>query len=333
MPELTAIVPVDLSQRPLDIIIKANRLANIASKAGINIIFGHNDRGTLADAIFKKLVRRYERIKISSCRLDSDEINSSLLRNIAARLVQTKYILLLDVDIWPDFSTILQYLGKVTRGETPFQILPCLYLTKAGSKLLTSGAVDSAELAKRFIAYSRKEFLHLASPSSVTILELKDYQDLLGFDERFKGHGYEDFDFLIRLALHYNLITPGTDFLVDKSARSPLFAVGFRKDLGTLCLSALMKFDVVFHLHHDKPRFGKYHAARPNNYSLFATKHQARVDSSVRTPQTLISVFEESCLESGQDIHKLSVLYDNKPGHVDRFDTLKRRIRFLINAQ
>jgi predicted glycosyltransferase involved in capsule biosynthesis len=54
-------------------------------------------------------------------------------------------------------------------------------------------------MKKKFFDFSRKEFLHLASPSSITILKSDDYRMIKGFDERFRGHGYEDFDFLIRL--------------------------------------------------------------------------------------------------------------------------------------
>lgn len=54
--------------------------------------------------------------------------------------------------------------------------------------------------------------MHLASPSSITILKSADYETLHGFDESFRGHGYEDFDFLVRLYNHYFIPKVKADF-------------------------------------------------------------------------------------------------------------------------
>jgi predicted glycosyltransferase involved in capsule biosynthesis len=328
--KLTAIIPIDLSQRPADIIQKARWIAEAAVEHGVTIVFGHNITGSADDQKFTASVAGFPGVTIAAGRFYTDAINTSALRNEAFKLVDTEFLLLLDVDIWSDFGLIDKYLAKVMNHERGFHMLPCLYLTKLGSELLVQRKIDAANLKERFFNYSRKEFLHLASPSSVTVLRTSHYAELGGFDESFTGHGYEDFDFLVRLAAHNNEFQPCSDLLDNKTARSPLFATGFRRYLGESCLGALLEKDMVFHIYHDKPKT-KYYAARSTNYELFAQRHGHRAGSQSPTDSTLITAFSTLCHEQKKDIHGLSVLFDNKPGHIDRFDTFKRRLRFLLN--
>lgn len=330
IPNLTAIIPIDLSQRPTDIIQKARWIAEAAVAHGIKIVFGHNIIGSADDHKFTASVSGFPNVRIAGGRFYGDAINTSALRNEAFKLVDTEFLLLLDVDIWPDFGPMDKYLTKVMSNERGFYMLPCLYLTKVGSDLLIQRKIDTSKLKDRFFNYSRKEFLHLASPSSVTILRASHYAQLGGFDESFTGHGYEDFDFLVRLSAHNNAFQPCSDLLDNKTARSPLFATGFRRYLGESCLGALLEKDLVFHIYHDKPKT-KYYAARSTNYELFAQRHAHRAGSHLPTDSTLITAFSTLCHEQKKDIHGLSVLFDNKPGHIDRFDTFKRRLRFLLN--
>ena len=329
--KLTAIIPIDLSQRPFDIINKARRLARVAENSEIFIVFGHNDRGSLADAIFQRSMRGYRRTTISSQAFNTATVNASRLRNLAFSYVSTEYLLLLDVDIWPDFDLIFRHVENLKDGSD-FSILPCVYLTQLGSQALQKKETTTAELTSKFFEFSRKEFLHLASPSSVTVLKTSDYERLGGFDEEFIGHGYEDFDFLIRLADLYNRIPNSSDFLDERVARSPLFSVGFRKHLGKLCFESLINKDFTFHLHHRKPQKSSYYDARKSNSQIFKTKHAFRAGDELNNETTLIKEFVDYCEVSGLSVHDYSVLFDNKPGHIDRTDTLKRRLRFVLNG-
>lgn len=328
---VTTIVPLDLSQRPWDILLKAVRLARAAERANVTLIFGHNDHNKTSDKLFKRIIQKFKTTVIVSGLFYTEGVNSSLLRNKAFSEVKTDYLLLLDVDIWPDFSLIEKYVQKVKNNEKPFYMVPCLYLTKRGSKDLVSSKILPSELKKRFFSFSRKEFLHLASPSSVIIMKKTDYETLNGFNTDFVGHGYEDFDFMMRLAHHHNYLIPAADLLLDKTARAPLFAVGFRRYLGEQCLDLLLEKDIVFHLHHAKPKESKYHAARPSNYQLFTKLHNGKVGSELVEDPTLIGSFSKKCSEKKLNIHDYAIFFDNKPGHIDRFDSFRRRLRFLLN--
>ena len=328
--DLTAIVPLDLSQRPLDLLRKATRLAKTAEINGLKLIFGHNDRGALADRLLTQVLKKYTYTTLVSGKHYGGAVNTSLLRNKAFSYVTTEYLVLLDVDIWPDLSLLYKYQQRVADNLQPFYFLPCIYLTSRGSRDLITGKSNPEKLSDSFFAFSRKEFLHIASPSSVTIMRTTDYQAVGRFDESFSGHGYEDFDFMIRLANHYQRLTPCARLLNNDTARSPLFAAGFRRALGRLCLPTLLEKDFVYHLHHEKPRASHYYLSRPDNFARFHSLHQALEHASSES-STLLEDFLILCRETQRNFQDYSALFENKPGHIDRYDTFKRRLRFLLN--
>jgi predicted glycosyltransferase involved in capsule biosynthesis len=331
MSNITIIVPLDLGQRPVDILRKARRLAKATETAQLTIIFGHNDRGTFFDRILKLLLSPFKHTQLISENSNTTEVNTSHLRNIAFDKTSTEFLVLLDVDIWPDLLLIEKYRLKVSLDEKPYYMLPCLYLTRRGSKDLTDSKITTDELKNRFFGFSRKEFLHLASPSSVTVMRRKDYFAIGGFNASYSGHGYEDFDFMMRLAKHHNKLDNAPDMLLDKTARSPLFSVGFRRHLGMPCLEALLEKDIVFHLYHEKTNIANYSAARKRNYETFKGLHEHCVGGVSKDDPTLISTFAKLCSEKQKDISEFSIFFDNKPGHIDRFDSFRRRLRFLLN--
>lgn len=327
---LTAIIPIDLSQRAIDIITKTKKMLLAADASNVNIIFGHNNRNTIYDKIFLKIIEKFENCQVTSRDTGHDVVNTSKLRNEAFKKVISKHIILLDIDIWPDFEILKKYSNNILKGEQPFYILPCLYLTKLGSHALIKEKLSIQELTNKYFNFSRKEFLHLASPSSVTIMSSLDYIKLGGFDEKFSGHGYEDFDFLIRLGIYHNKIEPTLDFLTNANCRSPLFCQGFKRQLGELCIEALLSKDIVFHIYHEKLKESDYYKSRLNNQCYFQGKYKNFTTELTYKDPTLITTFLEFCKKRNIDIHNFSILFDNKPGHIDRFDTLKRRVNFLL---
>lgn len=328
---LTAIIPIDLNRRPKDLIKKAVSLARVAQENNVRSIFGHNNNNTKYDKKLIKALSVFPLVKINSETKTNENINAAALRNLAFKSVETDYVVLLDADIYPDFGIIEKYLKKLKLSERPFYVLPCLYLTKHGTKILNKNKISLDELKKKFFSFSRKEFLHLASPSSVTILKSKDYEAINGFDESYHGHGYEDFDFLVRLYDFHRLINKSYDFLQDMSARSPLFSVGFRRYLGESCLETLLEKDMVFHLYHEKEHNEKYYLARKENYNKFKKMHSNKTGEANYCDATLLTTFVSLCAKKGVNVHDYAILFDNKPGHVDRFDSVKRRIKFLLN--
>ncbi|PPA04903.1 capsular biosynthesis protein [Pseudomonas sp. MWU12-2312b] len=328
---LTAIVPLDLHFRPKDIIAKAKLMAEMSQGSSLKIVFAHNDRETKFDAMLKGGLSDYKDISLVSGRFYEGVVNSSLLRNIAFAQVSTTYLVLLDVDLWLDLGLLRKYLNLVLCGEVPFAILPCLYLSLVGSKALMSGKRSIEQLLDNYFAFSRKEFLHLANPSSIVVMQSADYESLEGFNIEFSGHGYEDFDFMIRLASLHSLVGSSPDFFSNATMRSPLFVQGFRRELGRLCLDALLERDFFFHVFHEKsPESNQYYSLRSDNFSNFCELHKKYSGGCRGGDPTLITAFIEKCLSSGKSIQEYSIYFENKPGHVDRYDTFRRRMKFLL---
>lgn len=328
---LTAIVPLDLEFRPKDLLAKARLMAEIAQKAALKVVFSHNDRHTKYDKQLKSLLQPYTHISLVSGEFYKGTVNTALLRNLAFDQVRSKHLVLLDVDLWLNTSLLIKYLKKVEQSQHPFAILPCLYLSPSGSKALVSGAKSPQCLSDDYFSFARKDFLHLANPSSIVLMKREDYKSLEGFDEQYSGHGYEDFDFLVRLASKYERLSPTPDFFTNAPMRSPLFAQGFRRELGHLCLDALLEKDFFLHIFHPKnPESKAYYSLRQNNYSYFCERHKVQASGEQPYEPTLITAFIKKCVEQEKNIHDYSIYFENKPGHIDRVDTFRRRMKFLF---
>lgn len=328
---LTAIVPLDLQFRAKDIITKATLMAEQSQGALLKIVFAHNDRGAQSDIKLKQILSKYQNISLISEKCYEGPVNSALLRNLAFTQVFTKYVILLDVDLWLDIGLLKKYLPFVHTKKFPFIVLPCLYLSRYGSKSLMSHKHTPEQLRDRYFAFERKEFLHLANPSSIVMMRSVDYRSLNGFDIEFCGHGYEDFDFMIRLACLHSLITSSSNFFFNSTTRSPLFVQGFRRELGKLCLDALLERDFFIHIFHEKtPQSAQYYSLRKDNFSRFRELYKDHANGNSEGDPTLITAFMAKCLAQEKNVQDYSIYFENKPGHIDRFDTFRRRMKFLF---
>lgn len=328
---LTAIVPLDLEFRAKDILAKARLMTELCDESSLRIIFAHNDRKTAADTQLKKSLSGKKNVSLISGPFYEGTVNSGLLRNIAFRTVHTDYLVLLDVDLWLDLEILAKYLAKIIKNEELFTIIPCLYLSEVGSKSLVCRKKSAKLLRDQYFSFSRKEFLHLANPSSIVIIKSDDYELLNGFDVTFTGHGYEDFDFLLRLAVLRSKITPSVDFFENTTMRAPLFAQGFRRELGRFCLTPLLEKDFFLHIYHQKSNVSDlYYSLRKKNYLYFCEKHKAFADGERPLDPTLMTEFIHLCSSTERSVQEYSIYFENKPGHVDRYETFRKRLKFLF---
>ena len=127
-------------------------------------------------------------------------------RNLGALRASADVLLFLDIDCFlskKSLEKILELLKirKIDKKKDDFFLLPCLYLSKEGSELLSKfdeNLWDS--LAQNDVLRNEKKIVqNLALVSSVLIINKEKFLSLDGFYEGFVGHGYEDFDFLARL--------------------------------------------------------------------------------------------------------------------------------------
>src|SRR5690606_25247440 len=92
--------------------------------------------------------------------------------------------------------------------------------------------------------------------------------------EQFIGHGYEDFDFMLRLFQHKGLIEYSADILVDEPYLAPLMSVGLRTVLAKPFLESLIQPVYFLHKFHKKDKEEGYYKKRGFNKNLFFNKYQ-----------------------------------------------------------
>lgn len=335
---ISAVIPVDLNRRPITLLIRLNRLLSDAHDQGIRVAIGHNDRGSAYDSMLKAICTRHK-ARLTTGSFYTGEVNSALLRNVGMRTVDTTLTLLLDADIYLQADVIAKMVCAIAKEKKPFQIIPCLYLSRRGTADLLRRRTSTEQLLSSFLQFKRSQFLHLAVPSSVVLFQTKDFEKVDGFDENFRGHGYEDLDFLLRLAWLHGEISKNESLLVDTVVRAPLLSLGFRSQLARLTLPALLNRQIAFHLWHSSKK-DLYYAARNRNAEIFKGKLRAqlkipenKVSEQWAPPAldlTLIHAWSDMCRRKNIDAREYSILFDNRPGHIDRFDTPMRRMKFLL---
>ncbi|MGO4326116.1 galactosyltransferase-related protein [Cupriavidus sp. 2TAF22] len=331
---LSAVIPVDLLRRPASLKGRVLDLARHPGMAKLRMVVAHNDRGSRHDRTLVRKLAAFPHVTLVSRAFHDGAVNSGLLRNRAAEHVDSATMLLLDADLYPLPDLFLDSARLVASGAEKLVVLPCLYLTKWASSRLQAGRETPGTILDGYLSFRRRYFQHMANPSSVVVLRTRDYRDLGGFDEAFHGHGYEDFDFMLRLAMRHELIPRTEDLLKNKSFRAPLLAEGFRKYLGRLSLPRLLDRQVVFHLYHDKPRGDAYYHARAENAERLLGKLRAWVGGGNVTDTAaghfLIEEFFACCGERGLAAQDFFVLFDTRPGHVDRLGGWMDRARYLL---
>lgn len=331
-PELAVVIPIDLLRRAQDLVERLRRIVTSHGMERFEIVIAHNDRGTAHDRAFVRHFPHLPNVKLISARFYSGQINSGYLRNRAVEMATAPILMLLDVDIAPDPLLFEECAGLVARGNR-LVMLPCLYLTAWASRRLTRKLASAEEIVGAYLRFQRRYFQHLASPSSVVFLERKNFWEIGGFDETFQGHGYEDFDFIVRFAIHHGLIPASEDLLENRTYRAPLLAEGFRKYLGQISLPFILKRKIVFHLYHDRKNRDAYYKARDENGAIFLNKVRALLRScGFASPRStsLIDYFFALCKETGVDAHDYFVLFDTRPGHVDRLSSWRERLKYVF---
>lgn len=331
-PQLAVVIPIDLLRRPHDLVERLLRLVTTRGMDRFEIVIAHNDRGTAHDRAFVRRFPSLPNVKLRSSMFYSGQVNSGYLRNRAVEMATAPILLLLDVDIAPDPDLFEECAGLVAHGE-PLVMLPCLYLTAWASRRLTRNATSPEEIVSAYLCFQRRYFQHLASPSSVIFLKRQHFWGIGGFDEMYEGHGYEDFDFIVRFAIHHGLIPVSEELLENRTYRAPLLAEGFRKYLGKISLPFVLKRKIALHLYHKKESADGYYCARDNNGALFVKKIQELIRGGrpvSSRPTSLIDCFFTLCKDSGLDAHEYFVLFDTRPGHIDRLSSWSERLKYAF---
>ncbi|HDX3452452.1 TPA: capsular biosynthesis protein [Campylobacter coli] len=302
----SVIVPIDLALRPFDILKKVKSILQRSSEE-VEIVFGHNDRGGIFDKYLKKITKK-SNVRLISGKFYTRLICQSLLRNRAVEQCSSEFIYLMDADCLFDEELSDSCINDIKNNKTPFIILSCLYLSRKGSREIFKYTRE--EMFDKYIAFRKDLYLHLASPSANIFMKKTDYFNIGGFDEEFMGHGGEDFEFMIKLALYKNVIKPTKDLMLNKFYKAPLLSEGFRKYLSFSSLPYFFDKKIVFHLHHNRSKLRGYFKQYHKNSNLLQEK--IKLNSNLdESRESLIEFYEQLCKKYNVNIDKYSVLFDS----------------------
>ncbi|MFQ6342655.1 galactosyltransferase-related protein [Campylobacter sp. VTCC 70190] len=303
----SVIIPVDLDLRPFDILKKIKNILKRSSDE-VELVFGHNDRGSIFDKYLKKITARKSNVKLVSGKFYTELICQSLLRNRAVEQCLGEFIYLMDVDCLFDEELSDECINDIKKGKNSFIMLPCLYLTRKGLREVFKFSRE--EMFEKYISFRKDLFLHLALPSASIFMKKEDYFAVGGFDEDFMGRGGEDFEFMIKLALYKNAIKPTKDLMINKFYKAPLLSQGFRKYLAFNGLPYFFEKKVAFHLYHGRNRLRGYFKQYDKNSNILQQK--IKLGSNLENNGvSLIEFYEQLCKKYNVSIDKYAILFDS----------------------
>lgn len=324
------IVPIDLGRRPQQLLERVARLISSVKDTRYELVIGHADRRMTSDESIQALVRTESggNVVLVSEPFKTGASNMARVRNMAVKCATKSVVLLLDVDIYPDLQLFDGLTEAVVQGA-PLSMAPCLYLTQKGTALIAHGGKKA--ILESYFGFSPEFVLHLATPSSVMAFKRDDYWKIGGFFEGYQGHGYEDFDFMLRLALEKSLVNPCPDLLVDKNYRAPLLAEGFRGELANLSLENLVDRNFAFHMFHNKDQQEHYYQSRVQNALLFNKRVSEFIlytpqNNSKLTAPNLVINFYAQCYRRGIDPARFYALFDARPRYMLKKKSLLQRV-------
>lgn len=316
---ISIITTIDFCQRSSELFQRLKIMYEVTSKYDIELVIGHNDRKTSHDEKLKKWHKNVDKNKCSLVSVEyEDDVNNSYLRNVALDIASNETIILMDVDIYPDIN-IINYLKEKIDSGCEMAMLPCIYLTDVGTKIFLKKK-NFNEIINDFFLFKRKYVLHVAAPSSVIAFEMDLVRKVGKFDEKYSGHGYEDFDFITRLGLECKKIRLNRELIVDRTYTAPLLAEGFRKHLAKICVSEMVEKKFAFHLYHSRGDRDNYISSREANRSIFLKKINNLINENIICekdfPDDLILNFFKICHDKNVDVKNYYAYFDARPSYI-----------------
>ena len=198
-------------------------------------------------------------------------------RNLGAKRARFEALFFLDADCYLShlsFQRLLNLikLKQISQLENAFLMLPCLYLNKEASEILSKKDESLWEsLALLDLHKDKKELiLNFALASSLIALNKKAFLSLNGFDESFIGHGYEDFEFVLRFLKKYVCFEKLPSNLEFDSRNWEFKAFeGFRALFSLLGLEGVFYGLYPLHFWHENPNQNGYLDNKEKNHALF----------------------------------------------------------------
>ncbi|MDW9740869.1 glycosyltransferase [Sinorhizobium meliloti] len=210
---------------------------------------------------------------------DYETYSPAAAHNRGFELVETQFVFFCDAD----FFSVREVFADLARAATDLRMrdivdvvinFPAYHLNERDTEAFLSSpseAERSAELKRtayraNFVEFSKDDNFFVAPYSNVYLINRHMYSMVGGYDERFRGHGSEDFEFLIRLAIHTDHL-PVPEHL-RKDAYGPMKGDffshkpyrGFRRLLELASQPAVNLGFKTFHLWHPREKSVDWYA-------------------------------------------------------------------------
>ncbi|WP_319016599.1 galactosyltransferase-related protein [Desulfoluna spongiiphila] len=206
-------------------------------------------------------------------------------RNQAVAASSGEWLLFWDADLVarPEFmDTIPGFLATLSRiGPHAFCMFPCLWLTPSGTNVYSH---DDVDYLRSFMTGHNHLVDGVALSTCCLLVSRAHFDALGGFDERFSGHGGEDFDLVHRLACHYSAGPRPDDYYVNEKSFFAGNYLGFRSYFARYSLGHLLAGHCVLHQWHKRP------------VNTYTRKHQGNDDllyQSMREYDARLSAFKK----------------------------------------
>ncbi|EAJ7140986.1 glycosyltransferase [Campylobacter jejuni] len=199
-------------------------------------------------------------------------------RNLGASCAHSNVLLFLDVDCYislDNFEKILKLIQikNISQNINALIVLPVVYLNKEANEKLKQYDEEFWDiLIQEDLFIAKNTWVKFFSPSSTSSIVINKHQFLRlgGNDEKFIGHGYEDFDLFARIlkaCVSFEKMPANLSY----DARNWNFFdfKGFRSWFSLLGYEACFYGIYMYHFYHIEPNQNAYMQNKDKNHRLF----------------------------------------------------------------
>jgi predicted glycosyltransferase involved in capsule biosynthesis/capsule polysaccharide modification protein KpsS len=199
---------------------------------------------------------------------DRELFSLAKARNAGFRAASAPFVLFSDIDFVfrsDDFLRLERLIGALELERRIDQIVdfPAYHLSEAGTERWRAAEDRDAALERLAFraVYEQNggDFEFIAPYSNVFLVSAVFFEIVGGYDEAFRGHGSEDFEFLTRAAIHarYYRLPDHVEESCYSPARLDFFKPkayrGYRRLLEAMCFPSELTGLKAFHLWHPRP--------------------------------------------------------------------------------
>lgn len=317
MDNLSIIIPLDFSRRPVDLLKRAIYLIKHFKPFKVELVFSISNRGGLIEKkLCQKLLSHPNTVLVYDDIIEKTLPPLARLRNIGAAKATRSFLLFLDVDVLVDPNILIKTFEKINKEKFPYIAIPVIYLSRKGSKCATTA---TSKALSWYLSFDKKMVDGIAINSSLIMISRDYFHELNGFHDTYTGHGYEDFDFLLRalnISTTENLVSE--NFFIDRTSSSPAQAWGFRSFLAKYSLPIFLDNIFAVHLHHDRCRGDGYYEHRLHNFehfknrlvSYFQIPKSIDDDTTIFTPLWTYHFFSQTLNQYQKNVHDYRALFE-----------------------